>query len=253
MDPVSGHYLLQEDDIAGALQAVRGARFSAGVHHVLGTPIRETKKRAVQGTTATSSSTAAEAMNVVSVNAARAALDSWTVRLQALKEYKAAHGNYNIPTSSELGKWVKSQRNQYRQFKRGKKSRLSEEQMNALDELDIFSGIDSSPIDHDEQCFIRYEQLIEYKLDNGDCNVPNKYAENTKLGYWTHRQRVQYRLYADGKFSRLTEERFKFLENIGLISIYEKQVAVQDTVSSRSNLLQSEEVEEEVPEWEMEW
>lgn len=74
-----------------------------------------------------------------------------------------------------------------------------------------------------------------------------------KLGYWTHRQRVQYRLYADGKFSRLTEERFKFLENIGLISSYEKQVAVQDTVSSRSNLLQSEEVEEEVPEWEVEW
>lgn len=168
MDPVSGHYLLQEDDIAGALQAVRGARFSAGVHHVLGKPIQETKKRAVQGTTATSSSTAAEAMNVISVNAARAALDSWTVRLQELKEYKAAHGNYNIPTSSELGKWVKSQRNQYRQFKRGKKSRLSEEQMNALDELDIFSGIDSSPIDHDEQCFIRYEQLIEYKLDNGE-------------------------------------------------------------------------------------
>lgn len=35
----------------------------------------------------------------------------------------------------------------------------------------------------------RFEQLKQYQVEHGDCNVPQKYTDNTKLGAWVKVQR----------------------------------------------------------------
>lgn len=35
----------------------------------------------------------------------------------------------------------------------------------------------------------RFEQLKQYQVEHGDCNVPQKYTDNPKLGAWVKVQR----------------------------------------------------------------
>ena len=53
--------------------------------------------------------------------------------LQALVEFKEAHGHCRVPmTVPELGKWAKYQRDQYCQFMRGKKAKITKEKIDKL-------------------------------------------------------------------------------------------------------------------------
>jgi hypothetical protein len=61
----------------------------------------------------------------------------------------------------------------------------------------------------------RLNELVDYRKIHGHCNVPSLYSKNTKLGYWVGRQRGQYKLYRDGKKSRLTALRIQALESLG--------------------------------------
>ena len=58
----------------------------------------------------------------------------------------------------------------------------------------------------------RYSELIGYKEDHDDCNVPREYGPNKQLARWVHTQRYQYRLFQK---SRMTEERIAKLNEIG--------------------------------------
>jgi len=62
---------------------------------------------------------------------------------------------------------------------------------------------------------IRYGELMEYKQEHGDCNVPQSYEPNKPLGMWVNRQRSQYRLLQKGEKSYIAEERITKLEEIG--------------------------------------
>jgi hypothetical protein len=39
----------------------------------------------------------------------------------------------------------------------------------------------------------RYKELVKYKRDMGNCNVPQKYTPNPQLGTWVHGQRVLFK------------------------------------------------------------
>jgi len=41
----------------------------------------------------------------------------------------------------------------------------------------------------------KFEELVKYRKDYGDCLVPTKYAENEALGRWVSTQRAQYKLW----------------------------------------------------------
>jgi hypothetical protein len=41
----------------------------------------------------------------------------------------------------------------------------------------------------------RYQELVEYKNQTGDCEVPTKYASNKALGRWVSSQRAEYKLW----------------------------------------------------------
>mmetsp|Transcript_29296 Transcript_29296/g.64594 ORF Transcript_29296/g.64594 Transcript_29296/m.64594 type:complete len:559 (+) Transcript_29296:454-2130(+) len=63
----------------------------------------------------------------------------------------------------------------------------------------------------------RFCQLVEYSRAHGDCNVPQKYPENASLGIWVNKQRMEYKLFQEGKKSSMTLERIQKLESIGFV------------------------------------
>jgi hypothetical protein len=60
----------------------------------------------------------------------------------------------------------------------------------------------------------RIIELIAYKDEHGDCNVPKNYPENKALGLWVATQRKQYRMKEQGQHSQLTEGRVMKLGSI---------------------------------------
>ena len=73
-------------------------------------------------------------------------------------------------------------------------------------------GFEWEPNDRSwSECF---EQLLEFKLQFGDCAVPDNYSANRNLSFWVSTQRSNYRLYQEGKPSPMTEERIRELESI---------------------------------------
>ena len=68
-----------------------------------------------------------------------AVLVDWDVRLQQLIDYRNENGHTNVPKSygpnPSLGQWVQTQRVYYKKWKSGKKSHLSEERRQKLEEI----------------------------------------------------------------------------------------------------------------------
>jgi hypothetical protein len=63
----------------------------------------------------------------------------------------------------------------------------------------------------------RYQDLLDYRKHNGNCNVPFHYKEKPFLSQWVKRQRYQYKCKLQGKHSHLTTERVQVLDMIGFI------------------------------------
>ena len=139
--------------------------------------------------------------------------DTWQHHFNELKEYREEYGDCNVPQqwreNRQLGEWVSTQRDHYRLYQEGKKSQMTEERMQALEDIG-FSWDAQEDIWQQ-----RFNELKEYREKYGDCNVPQKWSENPQLGRWVSTQRSQYRLYQEGKKSQMTEERIQALEDIG--------------------------------------
>ena len=63
----------------------------------------------------------------------------------------------------------------------------------------------------------RYQELLQFRQDNGHCVVPLCYPPNPTLSHWVKRQRYQYKLKSDGKHSTLSRHRQALLERIGFV------------------------------------
>ena len=129
----------------------------------------------------------------------------WNERFEQSKEYKAQYGHCKVPNINEpnkaLGRWVTSQRQQYRKMSKGLSSTMTDEQVEKLESLG-FSWVLHSKGTWNE----RLEELKEYKAQHGHCNVPRKYEPNKALGMWVRTQRTQYNLMSKGWKSSMTDE-----------------------------------------------
>lgn len=67
----------------------------------------------------------------------------------------------------------------------------------------------------------RFEQLKQYKAENGHCNVP-KNDFNRELGTWCQANRNNYIDKKKGKKSPMTEERISLLESVGFQWVLKK-------------------------------
>mmetsp|Transcript_26148 Transcript_26148/g.43157 ORF Transcript_26148/g.43157 Transcript_26148/m.43157 type:complete len:607 (-) Transcript_26148:64-1884(-) len=61
----------------------------------------------------------------------------------------------------------------------------------------------------------RYNELLEFKLLHGHCEVPQNYAPNPSLGIWVNKQRMEHKHRFDGKSSSLNDARLARLQSIG--------------------------------------
>ena len=97
----------------------------------------------------------------------------WNKSYDELIEFKKH--NENFPQINEkLGKWCFRQRQCY------KKNKLSQDKIDKLNVVEFIWGIiDSWWVEN-------YNELVEFKKQNGHCNVP---ARPTKLGLWCSNQR----------------------------------------------------------------
>lgn len=73
---------------------------------------------------------------VIRMPSARGPYVSWEDRLEQLQEYKAEHGDCNVPAkysdNPKLGRWVSNQRTHYRLLKDGKRSTMTNDRIRKL-------------------------------------------------------------------------------------------------------------------------
>jgi Helicase associated domain len=63
----------------------------------------------------------------------------------------------------------------------------------------------------------RYDELVQYRSEFGDCLVPHNWNQNTPLAQWVKRQRYQFKLKKANRHTTLTDERMKSLDDIGFV------------------------------------
>lgn len=133
---------------------------------------------------------------------------AWEKMFAALAAYKNGHGNCNVPQglkdNPQLAAWCATQRVKYTapSIKRGK---LSPDRIKRLEEL----GFEWYP--YADAWEEMYAALSKYKQTHGDCNVPDGWKYNPKLGMWCGRQRKLY------KNKKLSPDRVTRLEKAGFV------------------------------------
>jgi hypothetical protein len=139
--------------------------------------------------------------------------ENWTERFEELLEFRSRIGHClvpnNFPVNPPLAQWVKRQRYQYKLKQQSKRSTMSDERVQALEEIGFVWDSHSACWDE------KLEELLQYREVHGHCNVPSRFAENRQMAVWVKRQRRQYKFYCEGKPSSMTEERIAILEGLG--------------------------------------
>ena len=134
-------------------------------------------------------------------------IDNWDEFFKLAKNYYIKYGNLLIPTDYiindkiNLGRWICTQRNNY------KKNKLASDKVEKLEKI----GMVWNPFDLKWNEF--YEEAKKYFEENGNLLIPAKYVTKNKksLGYWISSQRINY------KKNKISKEKIELLEKIGMI------------------------------------
>eukprot|EP00543_Licmophora_paradoxa_P010232 CAMPEP_0202476004 /NCGR_PEP_ID=MMETSP1360-20130828/93195_1 /ASSEMBLY_ACC=CAM_ASM_000848 /TAXON_ID=515479 /ORGANISM="Licmophora paradoxa, Strain CCMP2313" /LENGTH=327 /DNA_ID=CAMNT_0049103187 /DNA_START=63 /DNA_END=1046 /DNA_ORIENTATION=- len=140
--------------------------------------------------------------------------EKWKCRLKELIHYKTRNGDCLVPhtyaPNPQLARWVKRQRRQYKLMQEGRQSTMTLERARILKELGFVWD------SHDAAWSDKLKDLIEYRKQHGNCQVPSSYRKNPQLATWIKCQRRQYKLYWEGRQSAITPDRITALEQVGL-------------------------------------
>jgi hypothetical protein len=123
----------------------------------------------------------------------------WEATLARLAAYKQAHGDGNVPhgwaEDPQLATWVTTQRRSKRKLDRGEPSNGMTGERAAR--LTAFGFVwDPGPCKggaasaaQEVEWEAQLARLVAHKAEYGDCNVPQRWAEDPQLGTWVHKQR----------------------------------------------------------------
>jgi len=152
----------------------------------------------------------------------------WDIRYNELLEYKAQHNNVTPPVDyPKLGIWVLNQRFNLKG--------MSKERVAALDAVGFLWNHNNQNRRQDKWDK-KYAELLEYKKQNGDCNVPATYR-HSPLGTWVSKQREEMKKLKDKKSSqldmyrinKLNEINFQWrLQNCSVVSFDERLEALKE-------------------------
>ena len=152
--------------------------------------------------------------------------------LDELKEFYVRHMRIDVPSSLDgeyrtLYKWVCRQKDEYRKYLDGEKSKLTKQRRDALENLGFHVGM--FDFEHSDSTYGwyepkrvswdgRFQQLLHFKEEYGHCNVPTKTNEKySNLSNWVQHQRAEKKKKNKGLQSRLTDEKDELLEGAGFI------------------------------------
>ena len=150
--------------------------------------------------------------------------DHWAKKYAMLVEHKRVHGNVDISTQDgELGKWCKAQRKYFNQTTERATiyvltPEVAEGRLSLLDDLGFDLQYKEQSKIHQSAWETKFAELVEYKNERHDCNVPNTRGPHQPLGRWVMKQRGMYQAMLDGdriKQKGLTQERIDKLNSIG--------------------------------------
>eukprot|EP00980_Cylindrotheca_fusiformis_P029943 scaffold24077_cov117-Cylindrotheca_fusiformis.AAC.1 len=137
----------------------------------------------------------------------------WMANLNALREYKAKHGDCIVPrgysANPQLASWVAEQRKQRKLLQSGKQSSMIPSREKLLDEVGFVWNAQEAAWER------QMEDLKMFRKEEGHCLVPVGHAKYPKLGSWVKEQRRHYVLMKQGKQSNMSEERSAKLDAIG--------------------------------------
>jgi hypothetical protein len=130
---------------------------------------------------------------------------SWEDRLTELADYHKIHKHSNVPIcygeNMKLGRWVGTQRTQYKLHEAGKKSQMTTFRIQGLESL----GFEWDS--YGATWEVRLSELVGYRKEHGHCNVTKGNGKNAKLARWVTNQRQRYRF--------MTLPRIQALESLG--------------------------------------
>ncbi|KAL7541416.1 hypothetical protein ACHAWF_006928 [Thalassiosira exigua] len=139
---------------------------------------------------------------------------AWDKKYTELLEYIKQNGHCNVPATyrhSPLGTWVGKQREEYKKLKDKRSSQLDKYRIDKLNEVKFQWSLQSwTVISWDD----RYEALKRFKEKHGHCKVPRNHPD---FGNWPAYQKAQYKLFKDGKKSKITKEKVHKLIQIGFL------------------------------------
>jgi len=132
----------------------------------------------------------------------------WDVRYQELATFKELNRHCDVPVNHPggLGIWVINQRFNVRD--------MPKERTTVLDALGFIWNHNRKDR-KDDAWNLQFEALMEYKRENGHCNVPTTRANATKLGKWVGKQREEYKKWEKKKQSQLSQYRIDKLNGAG--------------------------------------
>lgn len=148
--------------------------------------------------------------------------EKWICRYKALLKYREKHGNCNVPFQNLnkkqqndkeaeepiLSQWVKRQRHQYKLRSAGKRSHLTDERVQMLEDIGFIW--DSHAAAWEEN----FESLRAFQQRHGHCHVP---IAEPRLSTWMKRQRRQYKAFVSGNSSTMTQGRVDKLNKLGFV------------------------------------
>jgi hypothetical protein len=155
----------------------------------------------------------------------------WEAQLAKLKTYRAMHGHCNVPQGwaedPTLGKWVINQRQHKKKLDRGEPSQgMTAERAAKLEALgfvwELSAEARSTQLSKgrrdDTGWGVWLAKLKKYKRKHGDCNVPQGWAKDPRLGNWVSDQRKRKKKLDRGEpSSGMTAERAARLEALGFV------------------------------------
>jgi hypothetical protein len=138
---------------------------------------------------------------------------NWNKQYEKLVEFKRKQGNCLVPQKYEedksLGRWADTQRQLY------SKNTIRLDRMGLLDKIGFVWRLRAaSNYNSDEFESIwkhQYEKLVEFKRENGHCNMPQRHQEDMPLGNWVDKQRQFH------SKNKLRLDRKGLLDDIGFV------------------------------------
>jgi hypothetical protein len=137
----------------------------------------------------------------------------WIENYKELHEFHKEFGHClvrpsNWPKNVKLAQWVKRQRHQYKCRSEGKQSNLTDDRMEALENLGFVWSVRENTREE------RFNELRMYKEQYGHCNVPKNCSKHPQLATWVTYQRRHLKLFMGGKRSSMTKNRFMKLTKL---------------------------------------